>query len=88
MGYLVCDECNGFYELQPRESPDDFDLTCSCGGELKFHNSLDNNDNGDIEAGIESIEVDKSYAEQQSSQYDIIIIIGAVLGLIGLVGFF
>jgi hypothetical protein len=88
MGYLVCDKCGGYYELQPGESPDDFDLTCNCGGELKFHNSLNNDDNGDIKPEIESIGVDNSYAEQKSSQYDSTIIIGAILGLIGLVGFF
>ena len=38
-GYLVCDKCNGYYELQPGELPADFDLTCNfdgCDGELKF----------------------------------------------------
>jgi hypothetical protein len=38
MGYLICDR---YYELQPGESPEDFDLTCNCGGELKVHNSFD-----------------------------------------------
>lgn len=33
-GYLVCQKCNGYYKLQPGESPDNFDL-CQCGGTLK-----------------------------------------------------
>ena len=38
MDYLICDKCEGYYELQSGESPEDFDLSCDCGGELKFHN--------------------------------------------------
>ena len=35
MGYLICDKCKGFYELQPGEKIGDFDK-CRCGGELKW----------------------------------------------------
>ena len=42
MSYLVCDKCGGYYELQPGESPNNFDLQCECGGKLKYHNSLNN----------------------------------------------
>lgn len=31
--YLVCTRCNGYYELEEGESPDDFE-SCQCGGEL------------------------------------------------------
>lgn len=34
-GYLVCDTCGGYYELQSGESPDDFLDECECGGNLK-----------------------------------------------------
>ena len=37
MGYLICDRCEGYYELQPGESSENFDLICNYGGELKFH---------------------------------------------------
>ncbi|ADZ09385.1 hypothetical protein Metbo_1141 [Methanobacterium lacus] len=40
MAYLVCDKCGGYYELQPGESPDDFDR-CECGGKLKYLTNLD-----------------------------------------------
>ena len=86
MGFLICDKCDGSYELRPGESPDDFDLACECGGELKFHNSLNNDYQEDLPK-INSIRVEKSYAEQRSSEYDSIIIFGAILGLIGLLGF-
>ncbi|MEL7669473.1 hypothetical protein [Methanobacterium sp.] len=33
-GYLVCNKCGGYYELQPGESSDDFDTECECGGQL------------------------------------------------------
>lgn len=34
-GYLVCDSCGGYYELQLDESPDDYSDECDCGGRLK-----------------------------------------------------
>ncbi|KAF5036534.1 Double zinc ribbon [anaerobic digester metagenome] len=34
-GYLVCDECGGYYELQQGESADDFSDECDCGGNLE-----------------------------------------------------
>lgn len=37
----MCEKCGGYYKLQPRESPDDFDK-CQCGGELKFKVKLEN----------------------------------------------
>ena len=33
-GYLVCNNCGGYYELQQGESPKHFDLDCECGGQL------------------------------------------------------
>jgi ribosomal protein L40E len=34
-GYLVCNRCGGYYELQPDESPGEFNGECSCGGKLQ-----------------------------------------------------
>ncbi|WP_321421080.1 hypothetical protein [uncultured Methanobacterium sp.] len=42
MGYLVCNKCGGYYELKDGESPDDFDLTCECGGTLEYVDELKN----------------------------------------------
>lgn len=35
MGYLICDNCGGYYELQKGESTEDFE-SCECGGKLKY----------------------------------------------------
>lgn len=40
MGYLVCKECNGYYELDEGESLLDFE-SCQCGGELTYVETLD-----------------------------------------------
>jgi hypothetical protein len=39
-GYLVCNKCNGYYQLQPGESPEDFE-ECQCGGKLKYYEDID-----------------------------------------------
>lgn len=33
-GYLICESCGGYYQLQPGESPEDFSDECDCGGRL------------------------------------------------------
>ena len=38
-GYLICEKCNGYYELQEGESLEDFE-SCECGGTLKFTKNL------------------------------------------------
>ena len=39
-GFLVCDACGGYYELQPEEAPDDFSDECECGGKLEHKSKL------------------------------------------------
>ncbi len=39
-GYLICEECRGYYKLLEDESPEDF-AECECGGKLKHHKSID-----------------------------------------------
>lgn len=34
-GYLICDKCGGYYELQEGESLEDYE-ECECGGKLKY----------------------------------------------------
>ncbi len=41
MPYLVCGECGNYYQLQEGESPEDFLLSCTCGGRLILVESLD-----------------------------------------------
>jgi len=43
-GYLVCNSCQGAYELQPGEKPEDFDDQCECGGKLKYVETLESID--------------------------------------------
>jgi len=38
-GYLVCDKCESYYELQEGESPEDFSDECECGGKLAYSES-------------------------------------------------
>lgn len=40
MGYLICDECKSYYELQAGEEPEDFTNICRCGGNLKYDVSI------------------------------------------------
>ncbi|MDP3034076.1 MAG: hypothetical protein Q8M97_03050 [Methanobacteriaceae archaeon] len=35
MGYIICEKCGGYYELQSGEFADDFE-NCQCGGNLKL----------------------------------------------------
>lgn len=35
-GYLVCDKCQGYYELQTGEKVVDFNRNCDCGGTLEY----------------------------------------------------
>ena len=39
LGFLVCEECGGYYELNEGESINDF-KGCSCGGKFKYVESL------------------------------------------------
>jgi hypothetical protein len=39
MGYIICDKCGGYYELQDGESSEDFDR-CQCGGKLKYYETM------------------------------------------------
>jgi len=40
LGYLVCDGCGGYYELQQGEQLDDFSDECECGGKLIHRSTL------------------------------------------------
>jgi hypothetical protein len=39
MGYLICANCGGYYQLQPGESPKDFS-ECQCGGKLDYTDKI------------------------------------------------
>ena len=76
MTYLICDKCGKCYELQSGESPEDFLLTCDCGGEIKHYNNLEdyhnNNPSRRVKAGGKSL-------KSQFLMITIILMIGIVL---------
>ena len=39
-GYLMCEDCKGYYMLESHEDTSDFD-TCQCGGNLIYYNNID-----------------------------------------------
>jgi ribosomal protein L40E len=39
-GYLVCNSCGGYYQLEQGESPDDFEDVCDCGGKFMHKTEL------------------------------------------------
>ena len=41
MGYLICNDCKQYYELEPGEKPEDFSSKCSCDGLLVYKDNLD-----------------------------------------------
>jgi len=46
MGYIICEKCGGYYELQPGEHPEDFNK-CNCGGKLKYERNMIEDDEYD-----------------------------------------
>ncbi|OEC84383.1 MULTISPECIES: nuclease-related domain-containing protein [Methanobacterium] len=85
MGYLICDNCDIYYEAD--EDFNDLDTCENCGNKLKFYSSFDDYYNKKNETQREKIAVGKGYAEKKSSKYNFILIIGAIFCLIGLFGF-
>jgi hypothetical protein len=47
LGYLKCEKCGGYYELQEGESSEDFSDKCECGGSLKYALNLDETSKAD-----------------------------------------
>lgn len=39
-GYLVCESCKGYYQLNQNESPTDFE-SCECGNSLEYFRTLE-----------------------------------------------
>lgn len=84
MGVLVCNKCEGYYELKQGESPSDFDDHCECGGRLEY---IDSNPANSIkDKKRELISHGYSYTDQKSFNYKLVIAFGVVLILVGLIG--
>lgn len=81
-GYLICENCNGYYQLQEGESPSEFDF-CECGGHLNYqetHNFISKKKNGTDTTQLEEDQLDyeeiqemvinlKNKAEKRKKQF-------------------
>jgi hypothetical protein len=56
MGYLVCEKCEGYYELKEGESPEDFSDKCECGGKLEYVETIEGSKNYDVNEGVSNID--------------------------------
>jgi len=52
IGYLICNKCGSYYELQEGESPEDFDKTCECGGTFEYIANINQPDKEPVEKSI------------------------------------
>lgn len=82
-GYLICENCNGYYQLQEGESPSEFDF-CECGGHLNYqetHNFISKKKNGTDTTQLEEDQLDyeeiqemvinlKNKAEKRKKQFE------------------
>jgi len=66
--YLVCEKCNGIYELQEGENPFDFLLKCDCGGKLKYAKNIEKI--AQIEAEIPQKLSDEDIKSRKKSIFD------------------
>lgn len=79
LGRLFCKNCNGYYELQPGESPTDFECCSECGGSLEYieddvdkgkKNSAPSKTKIDNNKYVrDSISTGKTYTEKKAAQY-------------------
>jgi len=68
MGYLVCEKCGGYYELQDGESPNDFSDKCECGGKLVYSENLENTEKDSKNKNPSSINKATESANKGSSE--------------------
>ena len=83
MGYLVCESCNGYYELKKGESPDDFD-SCQCGGILEYVADFKFQETSDY--GRRAIKKGQTFTSQKSYNYSLIMLLGGLFAIIGFIG--
>jgi hypothetical protein len=67
MPYLVCEKCGGYYELKEGESPQDFEDTCPCGGNLLY---VDPVDELDSILGDDAQSADEYYPSEEDHHYN------------------
>jgi len=82
MGYLICEKCEGFYELKEGESPEDFSDKCECGGKLEYVDTIKESKNYDINEDVPNIDNNQSKIKLKS------VGIGAISSLLIILLFF
>ena len=98
MGYLVCEGCGGYYELQEGESPEDFEGCSECGSPLTYFENLEDyyNPKKEEDSQQNKEKDSKTYTELKAAQYKnkgkfgiLIILIGVIfLFFIPILGIF
>lgn len=68
MGYLICQECGGYYKLEKGESSEDF-VSCECYGSLTYVEDLDDysDENNKLDQDHSQDIKDKSHDTQDTS---------------------
>lgn len=87
MPYLICDNCEIYYEIEENFNLNSFDTCENCDNKLKLYNSFDDYYNDNAEPQRENKILVKLMLKRKISKYNKIIIIGEIFGLIGLFGF-
>ena len=86
MGYLICNNCDIYYEVEDEFDIESFETCEYCGDNLNLYNSFDDYYNEYPLPNRESIVFGKGYAEKKSSKYNIMVIVGIISIFIGLIG--
>lgn len=87
MPYLICDNCEIYYEIEEDFNLDSFDSCEKCDNKLKLYNSFDDyyNDNSEPQKGSKIIV--KLILKGKISKYNKLIVIGEIFVLIGIFAF-
>jgi len=85
MSYLICESCNGYYELKEGESPDDFE-SCHCGGNLRYVDEIIVDKTPQPERKV--IKKGKTFTANKSQEHIIIMFVGSIIALVGAIGIY
>lgn len=88
MGYLVCNKCGSYYELQPGEHPEDFDDKCKCGGNLEYNltpeiKNKNNEDTKSSESLLNKWKGQSTVIKAASIGVIILILLVSIVGVMG-----
>jgi len=65
IGFLICRECKGYYQLGEEEHPDDFE-SCQCGGELVYTPHFDS-----LSEAVICVDMDEKLQEKLNEIMDL-----------------